>query len=127
MIQYELDEPLHTLIKKVGKDAAIDTYKEGVRAIHKLESIISDIQVDCGFNRKHSLYVAHNEKALSWLEKEFETRKKIDLPVSWMTKAALEVQNIKGEGAILSMEAASLDAYSLAHSLLNFSVMNYGL
>jgi glycine/D-amino acid oxidase-like deaminating enzyme len=127
MIQYELDEPLHTLIKKVGKDAAVDTYKEGVRAIHKLEGIIDRIQVDCGFKRKNSLYVAHNKKALSWLEKEFEARRKIELPVSWMTKSALVKQNVIGEGAILSMEGSSLDAYRLAHGLLAFSADNYAL
>jgi glycine/D-amino acid oxidase-like deaminating enzyme len=40
MIQYEIDEPLYSLKKKAGKNAAVDSYREGVLAIDKLQSII---------------------------------------------------------------------------------------
>ena len=35
MLQYEIDEPLYSLIDKVGENAAVDSYQEGVLAIDK--------------------------------------------------------------------------------------------
>ena len=127
MLQYELDEPLYSLMKKVGEDAAVDTYWEGVRAIQNLDTIVNAIRSSCGFGMKKSLYVAHNIKALRWLEKEFECRSKYDLPVSWLTKKSMKANGISGEGAILSSAGGSVDAYRLAHDLLAYSVNNFGL
>src|SRR5688572_22297364 len=30
MLQYEIDEPMYSLIAKVGENAAVDSYREGV-------------------------------------------------------------------------------------------------
>lgn len=127
MLQYELDEPLFSLIKKVGEEAAVNTYQGGVRAIENLEVIVNTIQSSCGFGKKKSLYLAHNSKASSWLQKEFECRLKYELPVSWITKSMLRANGMKGEAAILSSVGGSLDAYRLAHELLAYSVNNFDL
>jgi glycine/D-amino acid oxidase-like deaminating enzyme len=128
MLQYEIDEPLFSLIEKVGEPAAVDTYREGVLAIDKLERIIKRIRAQCGFSRKESLYIADSKKNLEWLRKEFACRKKFKFEVSWLTRTQLKRQfAIVGEGAILSRAGASLDAYTLAHALLAFSVKHQDL
>lgn len=127
MLQYELDEPLHSLITHVGKRAAVDTYLEGVKAINDLEAIVHQVQSPCGFEPKQSLYVAHNPKALRSLEKEFKSRRESKLDVSWLTKPDLDEYNITGEGAILSSAGGSLDAYRLTHDLLDHCRINFGL
>lgn len=119
LLQYELDEPLYSLIEKVGENAAVDTYLEGVKAIEKLDKIVTSLKAECGFERKQSAYIAHSKKAADWLVTEFEQRKRVGLPVKWLTKAQLRRQfGAKGEGAILSGIGASTDVYQLVHCLL---------
>ena len=128
MLQYEIDEPLYSLIEKVGKSAAVDSYAEGVKAIEKLERIVLKIKVDCGFKKKESLYIGSAPEDKQWLMKEFETRERYGFKVKWINKTVLKsTYGISGEGGILSSTGGSVDAYALAHGLLNFATKKYGL
>ncbi|HMV10696.1 MAG TPA: FAD-binding oxidoreductase [Cyclobacteriaceae bacterium] len=128
LLQYELDEPLYALIKKVGANAAIDTYLEGVRSIEKLGSIIKSLKADCGFERKQSVYMAHSKKDAEWLLTEFEARQRIGLKVTWLTKERLKRKfDATGEGAILSETGAATDVYQLVRCLIEYSIKNYRL
>ena len=128
LLQYELDEPLYTLIKKVGANAAIDTYLEGVRSIEKLGSIIKSLKADCGFERKQSVYMAHSKKDAEWLAEEFEERKRIGLKVTWLSKEQLKRKfDATGEGAILSETGGAADVYQLVRCLIEYSIKNYRL
>lgn len=128
MLQYEIDEPLHLLIDKVGENAAIDSFREGVLAIDDLEKIVKEVKADCGFRKKHSLYIADSKRNLEWLELEYTARKKYHFEVQWLTQTQLKTQfGILGEGGILSKAGASVDAYNLSHALLTHSVKHYGL
>jgi len=44
MLQYEIDEPLCSVIEKVGEAADVDSCKEGVLAIETLENIYFPMQ-----------------------------------------------------------------------------------
>lgn len=128
LLQYEIDEPLYSLIDKVGENAAVDTYLEGVKAIEKLAKIIGSMKQDCGFEHKNSVYIAHSEKDAVWLQREFNERKRIGLKVKWLTKTQLKRSyGAKGEGAILSEVGASTDVYRLVHCLLQESIKRYRL
>jgi glycine/D-amino acid oxidase-like deaminating enzyme len=128
LIQYEIDEPLYSLIDKVGEDAAIDSYRGGVTAINKLQKIIRNMKADCSFEKKQSLYIANKKSDVHWLMQEYDCRKSVGLDVSWLTKIKLKNQfGIHGNGGILSKAAASLDAYKLTHALLKHSVQRNGL
>ncbi len=128
MLQYEIDEPLYSLIAKVGENPAVDSYREGVLAITKLRKIVKTVHADCGFNRKDSLYVANSPQDKEWLRQEFLSRQKFLLDVKWLTSSQLKSQyGVVGEAAILSTAAASMDAYKLAHTLLSYSIKHYGL
>jgi len=128
MLQYEIDEPLYSLIHKVGENAAVDSYREGVLAITKLRKIVKTIQANCGFKRKDSVYVANSQDDKEWLRKEFESRQKFLLDVKWLTSSQLKSQyGVVGKAAILSTAAASMDAYNLAHTLLSYSVKHHEL
>jgi glycine/D-amino acid oxidase-like deaminating enzyme len=128
MLQYEIDEPLHSLINTVGENAAVDSYREGIVAIDTLQKIIATVRAECGFEKKRSLYVASSEKDVDWLEKEYVSRKKYELQVAWLTQSQVKKQfGLISKGAILSKAGASLDAYKLAHALLAYSIKKYGL
>lgn len=128
LLQYEIDEPLYSLIKKVGENAAVDTYLEGVKAIDKLGKIIKSIKAECGFEHKNSVFIANDSKDAAWLATEFEHRKRIGLNVRWLSKAQLKRSyGAKGEGAILSEAGASTDVYKLVHCLLEYASKHQGL
>jgi glycine/D-amino acid oxidase-like deaminating enzyme len=128
LLQYELDEPLHSLLEKVGENAAIDTYLEGVKVIEKLGRIIKSMKAACGFEAKNSVYIAHSEKDPEWLKKEFDARKHAGLNVKWLSKNQLKTRyGATGEGAIFSKAGASMDVYKLVHCLLEYSCKHNNL
>jgi glycine/D-amino acid oxidase-like deaminating enzyme len=128
LLQYEIDEPLYSLIEKVGEHAAVDTYLEGVKAIEKLGKVITTLKTECSFQHKRSVYLAHSKKDAEWMATEFDCRKRIGLKVKWLTKAQLKRQfGANGEGAILSEAGASTDVYRLVHCLLAYASKHQGL
>jgi glycine/D-amino acid oxidase-like deaminating enzyme len=127
-LQYEIDKPLYSLIEKVGENAAVDTYREGVTAIEKLAKIVKTLNADCAFELKSSVFIANTEKDATWLATEFEHRKRIGLNVKWLSKSRLrKAYGVNGEGAILSQAGASTDVYQLVHCLLEYASRYQGL
>ena len=128
ILQYELDEPLYSLIDEVGEEAAVNTYLHGVEMIDWLNQLVHKHRFDCGFEMKNSVYFSRTEKDKEWLQREFECRKKHGLAVHWESHSdLLKHYHVDGAGAIVSDKAASVDAYALTHQLLHHAVTRYGL
>ena len=126
LLQYEIDTPLHQLIKIVGENNAVRSYKLGASAITKLSALAAKIKMR-DFELKKSLYYAAYKKDIPYLEKEFESRKKYGLKVKWLEEDQLFDQfGFSSPGGILSNVAATADAYVLTHSLLQYNI-NKGL
>jgi len=123
MLQYEIDEKLIDLSKKISEEGAAYCYKAGITAIKSLQKLVKETEIDCGFEMKKSLYAAHNKKAATELKKEFELRNKYKLGVTWLSAAQVKKEyGIISHGAILSNTAGSVDAYKLAHELIALNV-----
>lgn len=119
MLQYEIDEKLFDLSGKIGEEGAAYCYKEGINAVKDLNKLVKKYAIDCGFKMKKSLYVAHSKTAAKDLLKEFDIRKKYKLGVQWLTSTQIKKEyGIVCYGGILSATAASVDAYKLAHGLI---------
>ena len=119
MRQYEIDVPIHQLSEMIDEDAVTACYKAGIKAIKKLSRLVSNLKLDGGFEKKLSLYFAHNKDAVTDLKKEFVIRDKHGLGVKWLTAEMVKKQyGIECCGAILSETAASIDAYKLGHELI---------
>lgn len=119
MLQYEADMSLRKLSEMIGEEATVACYKAGIASINTLESLIQSLQIDCNFERKKSLQVAHDRETAKDLEEEFLLRKKHDFSVEWLTTREIR-KNYKMESfpGILSNESASMDAFRFAHGLL---------
>jgi glycine/D-amino acid oxidase-like deaminating enzyme len=123
MVQYEIDEPLHVLVEKLGKGPAMDIYRQCVRAVGKLQEIIHNVKSNCEFDFKQSLHFAHSVQDADGLIKELECRKVAGIDVRWLDKSDVRSRyGIASEGGLLSETAASLDVYKLTHALLKYSV-----
>ncbi|WP_342086658.1 NAD(P)/FAD-dependent oxidoreductase [Dyadobacter sp. OTU695] len=120
LLQYEIDTMLTDLIGLVGEKHAVRSYLLCIEAIHKAREIVNSLQVKTGFSSVKSVYYASNKDDLPLLEKEYEARKKIGINVKWWDQATLRSHfpGIRKSGAILSHDAAQVDAYALTHALL---------
>lgn len=123
MLQYEIDVKLVDLINLIGEEAAVKCYTAGIDAVQELEQLIKNKKIDCGFQKKKSLYIAHNKRAVKTLKKEFELRNKYHLGVEWLNeKDTFNKYGIVCHGAIQSSTAASIDAYKFTHELIKKNI-----
>lgn len=123
MLQYEIDIPLYELIELIGEKGAAESYKACSKSIDDLEKLTKEVKSRAGFKRKQSLYFASKKKDVSWLIKEYETRKKAGFEVSWLEPKEIEEKFTLHNtyGGILSKQGASIDAFKFAHELLRFN------
>jgi len=119
LIQYEIDTPLHQLVKKVGYEHAVRSYKLCLQSINTLKTICNKISSKEIFENKCSLQLASHKKDVRALEKEFELRKSLDFDVELLESSQLQSKfTLKKEVGILSKNAAQVDAYLITHKLL---------
>ncbi len=122
LLQYEIDTPLHQLIKIVGEKNAVRSYKLGVSAITKLIGLATKIGME-DLEMKKSLYYAAHKKDIPFLKKEFEARRKYEFEVKWLDEDQVYEQfGFSCPGAILSDVAAATDAYLFTHRLLQYNI-----
>jgi glycine/D-amino acid oxidase-like deaminating enzyme len=124
LLQYEIDVPLHELIKIRGVSCAVDSYKNGEKAIFDLQNIVETIKSDCHFERKKSIYFTSLKKDIPFLKTEFNSRKEHGFDVTWLDQADLEKMGLKAIAAIESKTAAVMDPYRLANDLLYYCQQN---
>ena len=123
MLQYEIDVPLFELSKMIGKKGAEKSYWACYDSIDDLQKIAKEVNSDCGFKKKESLYFAAFKKDVPDLKKEFEARKAANFPIKWLSSEEIsttfKIENTFG--GILSEQGGSIDAFCLAHDILNYN------
>ena len=121
LIQYEIDVPLHKLIKLRGEKTAIRSYLLCRDAIYELKKISDRIGKQHNFTFKSSLQFASFKKDIHSLENEYRERKRIGLNLEEVNEHQLKTQyGLYASFALLSSEAAELDAYLFTHRLLKY-------
>jgi glycine/D-amino acid oxidase-like deaminating enzyme len=120
LLQYEIDVSLHELIEIRGPQCAVDSYKNGEKAIMDLQNIVETIKSDCHFELKKSIYFTSLKKDIPFLKAEFKTRQKHGFDVKWLDEADLEKMGLNALAGIESQTAAVMDPYRLASDLLYY-------
>lgn len=107
----------------IGEKAAVDSYWACFNSIDDLGKVSKTIRSTCGFKKKESVYMAALKKDAPWLTKEFQAREKYGFPVSWLESAEIEEKfgMVGTFGGILSEQGGSIDAFCLAHELLQYN------
>lgn len=120
MLQYEIDTLLVDLAEIIGEASAVECYRAGIKSIDILHKLVKEEKIDCGFELKKSLQVAHSKKIIPKLEKEYEMRKKYGFDVKWLTTEEIKKQyKMDSFPGILSDKGASIDAFQFAHGLIS--------
>ncbi|MFY0481250.1 NAD(P)/FAD-dependent oxidoreductase [Flavobacterium sp. PLA-1-15] len=128
LLQYEIDVFLFELIEKVGEENAVKAYELCLESIYTLQKIIKKLKIDADFTMKSSLYLASDTKGVKDLEKEYETRKKHKLPVTFLNQKQLKTKfNIDKKAALYNDVSAQVDTYKLCQAILNHHKKHSGL
>jgi glycine/D-amino acid oxidase-like deaminating enzyme len=118
LLQYELDEPLHRLARRFGPEFAGRAYRRCRDAIGAIGRLARGLEVDCAFEPRKSLLLASRAADLPRLRAEFAARQAAGLAVEWWPRARLRREStLPHPAAILSHDAAQVDAYRLAYGL----------
>ena len=119
LLQYEIDVPLRELIKKVGPVAASRSYQLCCDAISKLEQLAARLKIDCGFERKPSLFLARHQREISELREEFQLRRKMGIELEFYDATAVRARfPFSRPAALFSKDGGQVDPHRLTHGLL---------
>lgn len=128
LLQYEIDEPLHKMAGKVGKQNALLAYRCCLQAIDYIGALFNAIGVDPDFQRVPSLFYANNRAGEEIIRKEYELRRKHGLPVNFLTdKEVKKIYGFKAPCALMNEASAQIDAYLASIALLDHHMQKQGL
>ncbi len=118
LLLYETDTSLADLTRRHGWQAAARAYRLGCRAIREIGRIVRHVRIDCGFQRRHSLYLASNRRGLAQIKVEARLRRRAGLPVTLLTARQLRRRfGLHFPGAIYAPGAAQIDAVRMTQAL----------
>jgi glycine/D-amino acid oxidase-like deaminating enzyme len=127
-LQYEIDVPLHKLLKKVSEYTAVTAYRCSLQSISDIEAVFQQTKIDAEFERKATLYLASDKKGYKEIREEYKIRKQYDLPVALLEAATLKTEyGIDKPAALWNNESAQMDAYKSAISLLQYHEKQHDL
>lgn len=119
LLQYEIDTPLHLLARRFGWEAARHCYRRSRAAVHGIGRLARRLGIECGYERKGSLFLASGTRHLPLLRREFEARQAAGLAVDWWPHSKLRrASTLPHPAAILSRDGAQVDGYRLTYGLL---------
>ena len=119
LLQYELDKPLHKLIKLVGRKNAFRAYQLCVGTFDQFEKLIADLGDRCGFERCPSLYLASSNEDATELKNEFHCRREAGIKLDFLNEPDIKRRfGFSRPAALLSRDGAQVDPYRLNQRLL---------
>jgi glycine/D-amino acid oxidase-like deaminating enzyme len=123
LLQYEIDKPLHELIKLVGEKNAIKSYQLCRKAITDIEKICHQLNDNGLFLPRPSFQFASAKKDVTDLKNEYLLRKKAGFTIQWLEEDQVNKKfGFSKSAGLLSKDGAEADAYKLTHSLLKTSI-----
>jgi glycine/D-amino acid oxidase-like deaminating enzyme len=124
LVQYEIDTPLTTLTRKIGKEKAVRAWRRSRLAVEALAARLQDLGfVDVA--RRDSLYLAGNVLGAEALEREHEARRNAGLPSRFLDRKALCDQfGIARAAAIMGYGNLVIDPRKCTLALLKAAAEN---
>ena len=119
LVQFEIDQPLSDLSRKIGKPDAEQAWRRSRLAVTNLQGRISELGIACDMTEAQSLYLAGNALDPGELRMEAETRSDAGIRATYLTPAVLKEKfGIDRKGAILSQDNLALDPRKLTAGFL---------
>ena len=119
LLQYEIDLPLAELIDLVGEDHAVRAYLACLDAVKRIEQLVDRLDDRSGFEQKTSVYLAARRRDVKLFKREYDLRRRHGIRLDWLDKRDIASRySFARPAALLSYDAAQVDAYRLTHTLL---------
>lgn len=126
LLQYEIDKPLFELTEIIGEKQAARSYHLCLESIAKLGELCRTLQIDAEFEYKKSFYYASRKKDVpDQIDKEYKIRRKHGIEVELLEESEIaRMFPFRACAALLSHTGGQVNAYRLAHGLLQASIKN---
>lgn len=119
LLQYEIDTHLIDLIKRIGPRDAERAYRACHGSIDTIEKLAAEVGARCAFRRKESAYLASESSEVKVLREEGEARRAAGIAVDFLDEQEIGARfSFTRPAALISAQAAELDAHRLTHVLL---------
>jgi len=119
MLQWEIDLSLRDLAALYGFEAAADVYRRSFRAVAGLRDLVAELELDCGFIARDTVYLAAGDIGPRELADEYALRQRAGLPGDLIDHAMLLGSfGFDRAAALVSPGSAEADPLSLCHALL---------
>jgi glycine/D-amino acid oxidase-like deaminating enzyme len=115
--QFEIDTPLISLAKMIGREKALRAWWRSVNGVNHLKKRIEDLGIDCDFAERCSLYLAGNLLNARGLQAEAALRRVAGLRSSLIRRDRLRHYGIDRAAAIHSRGTAEADPVKLTAGL----------
>jgi len=120
LLQYEIDTHLVDLTRRAGRKSAEQAYRACYASIDRIEQLARQAGAQFSFRRKHSVYLGAKRTDPSLLQKECDARRRAGIDVDFLDEHEIQSRfSFSRPAALLSSQAAELDAHRLTHSLFN--------
>jgi glycine/D-amino acid oxidase-like deaminating enzyme len=118
LLQFEIDTPLLQLSRKIGKAKAIRAYWRSASGVDYLRHRIMELEIDCDFAERETLYLAGDVLNATALKREVAARQKVGLRSIFLDRAELKsISGIDRAGASLSRGSGELNPVKLTAGL----------
>jgi glycine/D-amino acid oxidase-like deaminating enzyme len=119
LLQYEIDTQLTDLTEQIGQRDAERAYRVCHDSIDAIERLVDELRVECVFQRKRSAYLAVKDSEEAALRDECAARQAAGIAVEYLDAAEVAARfSFSRPAALISEQAAQLDAHRLTHALL---------
>jgi glycine/D-amino acid oxidase-like deaminating enzyme len=118
LVQYEIDTPLITLTRKIGKANAVRAWRRSRLAVDALAARFDELKLT-DVARRNSLYLAGNVLGRDALEREHEARRAAGLPSRFLDRKSLRDEfRIRRAAALVSHGNLAIDPRKATLALL---------
>jgi glycine/D-amino acid oxidase-like deaminating enzyme len=120
LLQYENDTPLIDLMEMRGAEHATRAYLASVQSFSLLETRFPELLSQCDYQRRESVYLASNVRAVEALRAEMAARRAIGINIDWLDEPELQRRyGCRRPAALLSPLAATLDPVRFTRGVLS--------
>ena len=120
LLQYEIDTHLTELVPLLGAEPAMRAYRACAASFTELEARFPELLPEAGYERRPSLYLAADEKAVDTLLAELKARRNIGLACEWLDADELRRRfGCQRPGGILSALGAQVDPFRLTRAIFS--------
>lgn len=119
LLQYEIDEPLIKLSRRIGAENAMRVWRRSRLAVDSLSARTRELGVACDMERRDTLYLAGDQLDAQDLRREEKARRLAGLETDYLGRAVLRERfGLRRSAALLSHDNLIADPRRLAAGYL---------